>query len=130
MTRRGAAAIGLLAAALSMTGAAQRPPAQKTSLTGGIQVARTYDAVMDARFSAVPALLADTCPPAPREVCQLLGVVSSWWQIQLDPHDRRQDATFEKDVQAAIDAMERWTEREPRRAWRCRRYALEWRRHV
>ena len=116
MTRRGAAAIVLLAAALSMAGAAHRPPAQKAPLTGGIQVARTYDAVMDARFSAVPALLTDTCPPAPREVCQLLGVVSSWWQIQVDPHDRSQDATFEKDVQAAIDAMERWTEREPRRA--------------
>ena len=94
MTRLGAAAIVLLAAALSMTGAAHRPPAQRTPLTGGIQVARTYDAVMDARFSAVPALLADTCPPAPREVCQLLGVVSSWWQIQVDPHDRSQDAIF------------------------------------
>ena len=116
MTRRGAVAIVLLAAALSMTGAAHRPPAQKAPLTGGIQVARTYDAVMDARFSAVPALLTDTCPPAPREVCQLLGVVSSWGQIQVDPHDRSHDATFEKDVQAAIDAMERWTEREPRRA--------------
>lgn len=116
MTRRGAAAIVLLAAALPMTGAADRPPAQKAPLTGGIQVARTYDAVMDARFSAVPALLTDTCPPAPREVCQLLGVVSSWWQIQIDPHDRSRDATFEKDVQAAIDAMERWTEREPLRA--------------
>jgi tetratricopeptide (TPR) repeat protein len=116
MTRPGAAAIVLLAAALSMTGAAPRPAAQRTPLTGGIQVARTYDAVMDARFSAVPALLTDTCPPAPREVCQLLGVVSSWWQIQVDPHDRSQDATFERDVQAAIDSIERWTEREPRSA--------------
>ncbi len=95
---------------------APKPAAQATHLTGGAQGAPVYDAIMDARFQDVPALLADTCPPAPREVCQLLTVVSMWWQIQLDPHNRGQDAAFQKNAEAAIDAMERWTSREPARA--------------
>jgi tetratricopeptide (TPR) repeat protein len=115
MTGPLAAAAAVLAAAL-LVGAIQHPAAQTTPLTGGIQVARTYDAIMDARFSEVPGLLADTCPPAPREVCQLLGVVSSWWQIQVDPHNRSRDAAFQKSVEASIEAMERWTGREPGRA--------------
>jgi hypothetical protein len=61
-----------------------RPTAQSVSLTGAAQVARTYDAIMDARFTEIPALLSDTCPPAPPEACRLLSLVSLWWQIQQD----------------------------------------------
>ena len=111
-----AAVVALLTAASWTAGVIQQPAAQSTSLTGSIEVARTYDAIMDADFSAVPTLLLDTCPPAPREVCQLLAVVSSWWQIQVDPHNRGQDDAFRTDVDAAIDAVQRWTEREPGRA--------------
>jgi tetratricopeptide (TPR) repeat protein len=85
-------------------------------LTGGRQVSRAYDAIMDARFPEVPPLLAGTCPPAPPEVCQLLAVVSTWWQIQLDPHNRSQDDAFQKSADLAIAAMEAWTAREPSRA--------------
>ena len=90
--------------------------AQGAGLTGGGQVSRAYDAIMDARFREVPALLADTCPPAPLEVCQLLRVVSTWWQIQLDPHSRSQDDAFQKNADFVIASMEAWTAREPMRA--------------
>ena len=93
-----------------------RADAQRTSLTGGAQVARTYDAIMDAQFAEIPSLLDDTCPPAPSEVCPLLSVVSAWWQIQLDPHNHTRDEAFQKQADRAIGAMEAWTSREPARA--------------
>ena len=106
---------------LAAEGGAQRPP-----LTAAPQLARVYDAIFDARFDDVPALLATVCPirereplpgvgrvtpgnapaghdagrgkpirpagaaasresRAPEEVCQLLDLVSLWWQVQLDP---------------------------------------------
>ena len=78
---RRAAVVALLTAASWTAGVIHHPTAQSTSLTGGVQVARTYDAIMDADFSAVPKLLPDTCPPAPPEVCQLLAVISSLLQL-------------------------------------------------
>jgi hypothetical protein len=88
----------------------------KPGLTGGAQVARAYDVIMDARFADMPARLTETCPPAPAEVCQLLNVVATWWRIQLDPHSRSRDESFDKQVDLAIDVMEKWTRREPMRA--------------
>lgn len=85
-------------------------------LTGGPQLVRAYDAIFDARFGDVPALLARTCPPAPAEACQLLDAVSVWWQIQLDPASLARDAQFQSKVDAAIAAADAWTRREPRRA--------------
>lgn len=85
-------------------------------LTGAAQLARAYDAIFDARFERVPAILAQTCPPAPREACQLLEVLSLWWQIQLDPSNRARDPLFQVRVDAVITAAEKWTEREPHRA--------------
>jgi tetratricopeptide (TPR) repeat protein len=95
---------------------AQGPAAQGTGLTAASQVARTYDAIMDARVAEIPSRLAETCPPAPHEVCQLLGVVSAWWQIQQDPLSRSRDSAFEKLADDAIEAIDRWTKREPGRA--------------
>jgi tetratricopeptide (TPR) repeat protein len=85
-------------------------------LTGGPQVARTYDAIMDARFTEMRARLSETCPPAPAEVCQLLSLVSTWWEIQLDPASRARDETFQKQTEAVVADMEKWSEREPMRA--------------
>jgi tetratricopeptide (TPR) repeat protein len=90
--------------------------AQRSGLTGGAQLARTYDAIFDARFDDMPLLIAQTCPPAPQEACQLLGVVSLWWQIQLDPHNPARDAAFRSGADAAIDVIDTWTKREPMRA--------------
>jgi tetratricopeptide (TPR) repeat protein len=94
-------------------------PAQTTGLTAGPDLARVYDAIFDARFDQVPALLTQACGDAPRETCQLLEVVSLWWQIQLDPKNRIHDEEFLTKVDAAIAAIEAWTEREPKRgeAW-------------
>jgi tetratricopeptide (TPR) repeat protein len=85
-------------------------------LTGVDEVARVYDAILDARFERVPAMLREACGPAPREACQLLDAVSAWWRIQLDPLSTIHDAAFESKVEAAIAATRAWTEREPLRA--------------
>ncbi len=105
------------------------PRAQTTGLTAGRDLVRVYDAIFDARFDEVPDLLEQTCEPpdadvpnpkaAPPEACQLLEVVSLWWQIQLDPKNRIHDEVFQTMADAAIEAIEAWTEREPTRgeAW-------------
>jgi tetratricopeptide (TPR) repeat protein len=112
------------------------PGAQTTGLTAGPQLVRVYDAIFDARFDQVPALLTQACGPsgadvsavarstkaeapsakAPHEACQLLEVVALWWQIQLDPKNRVHDEEFQAKSNAAIAAIEAWTEREPMRA--------------
>ncbi len=88
--------------------------------TGGItaasRVARAYDTVLDADFEALPARLADTCPPAPTEACQMLGALGLWWQIALDPDSRALDGQFAARVDSAIGAAEAWARREPERA--------------
>jgi tetratricopeptide (TPR) repeat protein len=88
----------------------------QSGLTGAPRIADVYDAIFDARFEQVPALLEDACGPAPAEACQLLGVVSLWWQIQVDPHNRSHDAEFGARADAAIAAVDAWTLREPLRA--------------
>jgi tetratricopeptide (TPR) repeat protein len=103
------------------------PGAQTTGLTAGPQLVRVYDAIFDARFDQVPALLMQACGPlgaeaqsakaaAPSEACQLLEVVALWWQIQLDPANRVHDEEFQTKSDAAIAAIDAWTEREPQRA--------------
>ncbi|HEY7188235.1 MAG TPA: tetratricopeptide repeat protein [Vicinamibacterales bacterium] len=102
--------------------------AQGSRLTGGPQLAAAYDAIVDARFDDVPALLTKACSndstrssgksaqPAPREACQLLEGVSIWWRIQLDPNNTSRDDEFRTRVDAAIAAIDAWTMREPLRA--------------
>ena len=101
--------------------------AQRTGLTGAAQLARIYDAVFDARFDQVPGLLAQTCAlretqraatslSPPPEACQVLELVSLWWQIQLDPVSPVRDAAFRMRADAAVLAAEAWTTREPERA--------------
>ena len=85
-------------------------------LTAASRLARAYAAIFDARFSEMPAILAETCGPAPREACVVLDAVSLWWQIQLDPLNPARDAAFLTRVDAAIAATEAWTVREPQRA--------------
>ena len=101
-------------------------PSHSSHLTAAPALARAYDAIYDARFDDVPALLTRACgaigatrPPrnaAPRESCQLLEVVSMWWRIQLDPNNRSRDEDFGVRADASIAATEAWTMREPMRA--------------
>jgi tetratricopeptide (TPR) repeat protein len=109
-------ALVTVAVAAAIASSVPRAAAQGSGLTGGEQVARAYDAILDARFDEVTPLLTSTCPPAPAEACQLLAVVSMWWQIQQDPPQRNLDPPFQKQADAVIDQMERWTTREPSRA--------------
>jgi tetratricopeptide (TPR) repeat protein len=107
-----------MAAALAAVASLALPtrPSAQGALTGAAQVARTYDAIMDARFTEIPTLLSATCPPAPSEACRLLSVVSLWWQIQQDPLNRSHDQAFQTQADDVIDLIDRWTEREPARA--------------
>jgi predicted Zn-dependent protease len=89
---------------------------QATGITAAAQLATVYDAIFDARFSEVPALLSRTCPPAPREACQVLETAALWWQIQLDPANTARDAALQTRADAAIAATDAWTRREPQRA--------------
>src|SRR3954467_8623995 len=84
------------------TPSAQRPG----TLPAGPQIARAYDAIFDAQFEQVPALLAQTCPPAPAEVCTLLDLVYLWWQIQVDPENRSRDARLLARADAAVSGIE------------------------
>jgi hypothetical protein len=93
-----------------------RQPAAGHGLTGESQLVRVYDAIFDARFDEVPALLMRTCPPAPAEACQVLDAVTVWWRIQLDPASPAGDSQFQSKVDRAIAASEAWTRREPQRA--------------
>lgn len=115
--RKGAA----LALIVSVASAfAQTPP--KPGLTAVPALSAAYNAIFDARFEEVPALIARACDAEPAEVaappeaCELLEAVAIWWRIQLDPHDRTRDARFIAQVDSAIDAAAAWTLREPNRA--------------
>lgn len=106
----------VLALLLALLLAATTAAAPQQGLTAAPQITRLYDAIFDARFDEVPALATRTCPPAPAEVCQLLEVVSLWWQIQLDPNNTSRDAAFQARADAAVEAVSAWTGREPSRA--------------
>jgi tetratricopeptide (TPR) repeat protein len=105
-----------------------RPGAAQTSrITAAPALAAAYDAIFDARFDDLPALLTRACGgakallqsprgAAPRQACELLEVVSIWWRIQLDPNNRSRDEEFRARAYAAIAAIDAWTMREPMRA--------------
>ncbi len=93
-------------------------PAQ-ASLTEGPRLAAIYNSILNAQFDRADAQLKQACPPAPAEACQVLDVVSRWWQIQINPDNpdrRRQDQRFVERAAAATKAADAWTKREPRRA--------------
>ncbi len=117
MTRHARPALAFAIVVLLGMPDAQPAAAQSaSSLTGAPQLQRAYDAIFDARFDEVPAILTRTCPPSPAEACQVLDAVSLWWQIQFDPLGKARDAQFQSKVEASIAATEAWAKREPQRA--------------
>ena len=100
---------------LALSATAPAPPAV-TGLSESARLAAVYDTILHARFDQARAELARTCPPAPTESCLALSEVVLWWEIQLDPDNRRLDKSLESAAATAIDAAERWTRREPERA--------------
>jgi len=109
--RKGASALALV---LILASAASAEPVK--GLTAVPQLVRAYDAIFDARFEDVPGVLAQTCPPVPVAACEVIDALSIWWQIQIDPLSTNRDALFQSHVEAAINAAEAWTVREPQRA--------------
>jgi hypothetical protein len=102
---------------LVLIGGAARPA--QAALSEGPRLAAVYDLILNAQFDRASTLLKGACPPAPLEACQVLDVVSSWWQIQINPANRAHDRRFVEQAAAATKAAEAWTVREPQRgeAW-------------
>jgi Tfp pilus assembly protein PilF len=103
-------------AAPAQAGAPERAVPATVQLPYGATLGRAYDAVLDARFEDVEGLLQQACGPAPPETCDLVRATALWWRIQLDPYNRSLDGPFQARIAAVIDAMNAWTERQPRRA--------------
>jgi tetratricopeptide (TPR) repeat protein len=91
-------------------------PVDARSLRGADEVAKVYDAILDADFERADKLIADTCPPAPEEACLVLEASRLLWTIQLDPEQTSLDAAFTTSVTRAIDEAYAWTRREPKNA--------------
>jgi tetratricopeptide (TPR) repeat protein len=88
----------------------------EAKLTGAAQLSAVYESILDARFDRADEQLKRACPPAPNEACQILGVVSLWWRIQIDPENRANDRQFNERAAAAVAVAEAWTRREPQHA--------------
>src|SRR5262249_21189207 len=85
-------------------------------LTGEAQLSAVYESILGARFDQVEQQLTHACPPAPPEACQILGVVASWWRIQINPENRSDHRLFNERASAPVAAAENWTKRERHRA--------------
>jgi hypothetical protein len=108
---------GVVVLAAGLLIAAAPPPSPPVrGLAGDTALSRLYDHILDADFDAIPGLLAQTCPPAAPEFCEVVTAVAIWWEISLDPDTRRHDTRFAKAVETAIASSEAWTTREPERA--------------
>ena len=92
------------------------PLAAATGLSESARLAAVYDTILQARFDQARVELARTCPPAPTESCLALTETAIWWEIQLDPDNRRLDQQLQNAATTAIEAADRWTRREPDRA--------------
>jgi tetratricopeptide (TPR) repeat protein len=77
---------------------------------------RCYAAILDARFEDADDEIGRACGPAPVETCALMRAMAVWWRIQLDPADKTRDEQFRSQIDAAVDAVDAWAAREPKRA--------------
>lgn len=107
--------LALVAVAAAGLRAQPPAPAPVRGFTHPGPLAAAYDAILDADFAHVSERLAPACPDVP-VLCDTLQAVSVWWQIALDPEDRRHDARFQELAERAIVNAEAWTRDEPRRA--------------
>ena len=91
-------------------------PAVRAALAGSAKLVAVYHSILSAQFDRADAELKQACPPAPVEACHVLGVVSLWWRIQIDPADRSRDRGLNDLAEASIKAADAWTKREPKNA--------------
>ena len=106
----------LTTAALVLVFVSAAPRAASAEITEGRRLAAVYDQILAAHSDQADRQLQEACPPAPKEACQALRVVSVWWQILLNPQSRRLDDELNARAGAAIAAADAWTTREPQRA--------------
>ena len=92
---------------------ARRGGTGRAALTGSAKLAAVYRSILSAQFDRADAEMKLACPPAPSEACRVLGVVSQWWRIQIDPTNRSRDRLLNERADASIKAAEAWTRREP-----------------
>lgn len=90
--------------------------AEAKRLTAAQHLASIYDLILDAHFEQAERELKQHCSPAPAPACLVMEAMSSYWQILLDPQDRKRDDLFLGQAEAAISATEAWVVREPQRA--------------
>lgn len=108
---KGAALVAAVLAAAALHGSLNA-----AGLSESARLKAVYDLILRARFDQARAELARTCPPAPQESCLTLAAAILWWEIRLDPNNRRLDRSIQDASAKAIDAARRWTKREPQRA--------------
>ena len=105
----------LVAFSLGVANAQPIKPEPIRGLSQGLVLSSAYDAILDADFESVSTRLEPVCTPV-TTWCVVMRAVSLWWQIALDPEDRRRDPEFARTVDQAIRSAEEWTDREPQRA--------------
>jgi hypothetical protein len=88
----------------------------EAALTGSANLSTAYHSILSAQFDRADAEIKQACPPAPLEACQVLGIVSLWWRIQIDPTNHRWDGALNDGAAASIKAAEAWTKRDPNSA--------------
>jgi len=88
----------------------------EAALTGSAKLAAAYESILAAQFDRADAEIKQACPPAPAEACLVLGVVSQWWRIQIDPANLSRDQVLNDRAKASIRAAEAWAKRDARNA--------------
>src|SRR5262245_27239013 len=78
------------------------------ALTEAARLSLIYNAILDARFDEAERQIAQACPPAPIDACNVLGVASLWWRIVLDPNNRSLDDRLEASADQAIASAAAW----------------------
>jgi tetratricopeptide (TPR) repeat protein len=91
-------------------------PAGAAGLTSPEPLAKTYELILDARFDEAERQLKQACPPAPSPACDVIGAVTDYWRLQLDPENTSRDAALMTRIDSAIASAEAWVAREPKRA--------------
>jgi tetratricopeptide (TPR) repeat protein len=108
----------MLTAVLAIAVLGSELAAQRGSLTGLPEIRAVYQSILDARFDHARDELRAVCAPAGSqaispEACALLDLVTTWWQIQLDPRSPARDPGFLRRSDEAIALAEAWAERAP-----------------
>jgi tetratricopeptide (TPR) repeat protein len=96
-------------------------PLYAAGLTSPELLAKAYQLILDARFEDAERQLKQACGDAagnraPLPACEVLGAVSGYWQVLLDPENTSRDAALMKRINASIASAEAWAAREPGRA--------------